>query len=68
MINNNCMEHPEMKEVNTRKATQLFTKDIEGEYDRFIQERRALELKMLRESGKGRSAPKRMAGPDRSGR
>ena len=57
-----------MKEVNTRKATQLFTKDIEGEYDRFIQERRALELKMLRESGKGLTAPRRMTGPDRSGR
>lgn len=61
------MGHLEMKEDN-RKATQLFTKDIEGEYDRFIQERRARELKMLRESGKGLTVPKRMSGPDRSGR
>lgn len=51
-----------MKPNTTKK--QLFTEDVEREYDRFVAERRQRELKRAKAT---RSAVKRCTGPDRSG-
>lgn len=52
-----------MKSNTNRK--QLFTKALEREYDRFINERRQRDLKALRKRSSNARATRK--GPDRSG-